>query len=140
MHGRLKLGDITLAAYNTSASATDATGADVDATELSLMLRVKTGDFQLGFEYVLNSNSSDEEGTGIALGVKVGPIDLHWVSVIDEDATGTEFVNTTEIAAAFNVKISDQATLALGYAQRSNDLSGADETDTLMMVSAKSTF
>ncbi|MCH8887954.1 MAG: hypothetical protein IIC13_15330, partial [SAR324 cluster bacterium] len=57
-----------------------------------------------------------------------------------EDASGTETKSESEIRGAYNIKISDLATLAIGYASRSNDLEGADETDTLFMVSAKSKF
>ena len=88
----------------------------------------------------MNRNSADAEFTGIALGARFGPIHVGYVSRIDEDASGTETKSESEIRGAFMMKISDQATLAFGYASRSNDLSGADETDTLIMVSAKSTF
>ncbi|MCH8076451.1 MAG: hypothetical protein IIC64_11585 [SAR324 cluster bacterium] len=140
VHGVIKLGNMKIGGWQSNATASDSTGTGVDASETAFVFRMDTPDFKLGFEYVLNSDSTDAEFTGIALGASFGPIHVGYVSRIEEDASGTETSNDTEIRGAFMMKISDQATLAFGYASRSNNLAGADETDTLIMVSAKSTF
>ena len=140
VHGVIKLGNMKIGGWQSNATASDGTGTGVDASETAFVFRMDTPAFKLGFEYVLNSFSTDAEFTGIALGARFGPIHVGFVSRVDEDSTGTETKSESEIRGAFMMKISDQATLAFGYATRSNDLSGADETDTLIMVSAKSTF
>ena len=140
VHGVIKLGNMKIGGWQSNATASDSTGTGVDASETAFVFRMDTPAFKLGFEYVLNSDSTDAEFTGIALGAHVGPIHVGFVSRVDEDASGTETKSESEIRGAFMVKISDQATLAFGYATRSDNLVGADATDTLIMVSAKSTF
>lgn len=140
VHGVIKLGNMKIGGWQSNATASDGTGTGVDASETAFVFRMDTPAFKLGFEYVLNSFSTDAEFTGIALGARFGPIHVGFVSRVDEDASGTETKSESEIRGAYNIKISDLATLAIGYASRSNDLEGADETDTLFMVSAKSKF
>ena len=141
-HFRGKFGDISVSAFMSNASGTDAADAAVDASETNLEVAFKTSAIQVGFEYVMYSDSGDNEATGMALGLKLmgGAVGLHYVSLVAQDGAGNDISDDSEIAAAYTHTINDKSSLVIGYASASDNFADPSTGSSLIVASLKSSF
>lgn len=146
LHFSGKFGAIGIGFYSASAAGVDfdsdgaGTSLDSDASETNLMVSFKTGSIGIGFEYTTYGNSDEDAGSGMALGVKAGGIGAHYVTLVEENAAGTETVNDAEVSVVYTHSINDKSNLAVGYVSRDSKLAGAEQTDTLLIASLKTNF
>lgn len=140
-HFKGKFGAIGLSAFMASSSGTDnVDGTSVDGTETSFQGAYLTGGFSIALEVVSYGNSDEDAGSGMALGVKAGGIGAHYVTLVEENAAGTETVNDAEVSVVYTHSINDKSNLAVGYVSRDSKLAGAEQTDTLLIASLKTNF
>ena len=122
-HFRGKFGAINLGVFMAMASGKNSAGEGTTGSETNINLAFATDGMKVGFEYAMKDYNGDATGTGMALGVHVAGVEAHYVSS-SREASGFDLGGFTEIAAAYRMKLTEQASMAPAYASYSE--TGAD--------------